>query len=423
MSERVPVVRALIDCRITPGDPGGVETFVRGLVPSLVRLAGQGEELKFLVGPGGQEWLEALVGRPVEVVELRPGGLERLGGWLRRFPALRERLVGLSKHLAPGQAGRFKVSDLPLVVAETRPDILHFLSQAAFVTDLPTIYHPHDLQHRHLPESFPAAEIRARERAIGQFCRQATVVAVGSNWVRRDVMEAYGLDAERVAVVPLAPGDLDLDVVVDPIEPLLDRLGIERPFLLYPAQTWPHKNHVAIIEALATEPLVEVDDLTVVFTGRATVHAEVLEEKARALGLARRVRFTGFIDGSTLHALYRWCAAVVIPSLFEAGSFPIWEAFKAGTPVVAARTTSLPEQVGDAGVLFDPRDPGDLANAIHRVLHDPDLRRRLVDAGGRRVEAYTWDRTARHFLAIYRMVGGRPLTAEDRLVLESAPTF
>jgi glycosyltransferase involved in cell wall biosynthesis len=416
-------LRIVIDCRVTEGDPGGVETFVRGLVPSLVRLAGDGEELVFLVGSGGGAWLERLVGRPVEVVEIRPSAMERLGGWMRRFPRARERLVRLSKHVAAGRAGRFRVGPIPPEVAEVRPDLIHFTSQAAFVTDISTIYHPHDLQHRHLPELFPRAERRARELALSTFCRQATTVAVGSEWVRRDVVEAYEVDPGRVVVVPLAPGLLEERDDGEPAGELLERLGITSPFLLYPAQTWPHKNHLALIEALVTVPLTDLQDLSLVLTGRVTAHAQVLEARARELGVEERVHFTGFVDEASLGALYRLCAAVVVPSLFEAGSFPIWEAFKAGAPVVAARTTSLPEQTGDAGLLFDPRDRRDLAVAVHRLLGDPDLRRRLTDAGARRVAAYSWDRTARHFLAIYRMAGGLPLSAEDRSWIDSAPTF
>ena len=253
-----------------------------------------------------------------------------------------------------------------------------------------------------------------RERTYRTLCAQAAVVAAASDWVRRDLVAWYHLDADKVRVIPLAspvhayPEPSDADV-----ERLRDSLDLPEAFILYPAQTWPHKNHLALLRALDILRRREGLEIPLVCSGQTTPYLSTLEEQVDGSGLTGLVRFVGFLSPIELVGLYRLCRAVVVPTLFEAGSFPVLEAFTMGAPVACSNVTSLPEQVGDAAILFDPRSPEEIATAVRRLWIDPVLRRRLIESGHEQIRSRTWLATARAFRAHYRRLAGRELPEED----------
>jgi alpha-1,3-rhamnosyl/mannosyltransferase len=134
------------------------------------------------------------------------------------------------------------------------------------------------------------------------------------------------------------------------------------------------------------------------------------------------VRFLGFVGDAELAALYRRADIVVVPSKFESVSLPIWEAFAAGRPVACSNVTSLPEQVGDAAMVFDPDDPLGIALAIKQLWENGELREQLAKRGRDRMNAFSWGSTARQYRALYRRALGRNLDDEDSRLL-SAPSL
>ena len=189
--------------------------------------------------------------------------------------------------------------------------------------------------------------------------------------------------------------------------------GLPDRFILYPAQTWPHKNHAGLLEALA---LLRRRGHAVPFvsTGYLNTHATVLQRQARRLGLSGDIKWLGFVDPHILRGLYALATAVVVPTRFEAASGPVWEAFAAGVPVACSNVTSLPEQVGTAALMFDPDDIGAMADAILALWMDAGLRQQLVTRARLRVARFDWNRTARTFRAHYRRLAGQLLADEDR---------
>ncbi len=179
-----------------------------------------------------------------------------------------------------------------------------------------------------------------------------------------------------MAIVPWAP---ITDEYPTPQPGDLDRVRLEHRlpdrFILYPAQTWPHKNHAGLLEALA---LLRGRGhvVSLVSTGYLNTHANVLQGQARRLGLSGDIKWLGFVDPATLRTLYALATAVVVPTRFEAASGPVWEAFAAGVPVACSDVTSLPEQVGDAALTFDPDDIEAMADAILALWTDAELRQR-----------------------------------------------
>src|SRR5262249_54403569 len=136
------------------------------------------------------------------------------------------------------------------------------------------------------------------------------------------------------------------------------------------------------------------------------------------LGLDKQVCFLGFVPQGDLRALYRLARCLVLPTLFEANSLPIFEAWLDGAPVVCSNVTALPEQIMDAGLLFDPLDVTSMADAIAKVFTDAHLREDLRAKGRHRLADFDWKRTARAYRAVYRRTAGQRLSQEDRLLLE-----
>jgi glycosyltransferase involved in cell wall biosynthesis len=112
---------------------------------------------------------------------------------------------------------------------------------------------------------------------------------------------------------------------------------------------------------------------------------------------------------------------VVVPTLFESASQPIFEAMSAGVAIACSNVTATPRQVGDAAIVFDPYSIDEIAAAIKRLWTDRDLREELIGSGKQRISQFTWERTAKHFAAYYRLLSGRELSAEDHTLLSAEP--
>jgi glycosyltransferase involved in cell wall biosynthesis len=187
-------------------------------------------------------------------------------------------------------------------------------------------------------------------------------------------------------------------------------------YVLYPAQTWPHKNHLGLIDGLH-ELRARGVKVPLVCTGQTNEFQGRIMQRVREFDMDDQVVWLGFVAAQALPAIYRRATAVVIPTKFEAASGPLWEAFEAGVPAACSNVTSLPEQAGDAALIFDPDRPSEIAGAVARLWTDADLRATLAARGRRRVESLSWERTARIFRAHYRRLAGRTLDDADRDLL------
>ena len=391
-----------------------------GLANGLSQLADGDEEYLFLTYADSQDW----------ILPHLHGPCRTLAGPAAPAPS---RVRGILKTVMPElrkvwhHLGSFS-GQLSLTIARSDgtvegagADIMHFTGQYAFLTSVPSIYHPHDLQHRHLPELFSSRDRFIRDSMYKTYCDQAEMVAVASSWVKRDLIQQYQLSANKICVVPLAPASAAYPTpTVEDIVVTREKYGLPESFVFYPAQTWPHKNHIGLLEALSIIRSRFGIEIPAVFSGCRGEFFPRIQQRLNALHLDDQAHFLGFVSPLELQCLYKLCRCVVIPTKFEAASFPLWEAFLAGAPAACSNVTSLPEQAGDSALIFDPDRPEQIADAIYRLWMDAELRRILVQKGTANVSRFTWDRTARTFRAHYRRIANRSLTEEDR-ELVSAP--
>jgi glycosyltransferase involved in cell wall biosynthesis len=421
-------LRVCIDARLS-GAQGGVEQVVIGVAGALSRLDDGNEEYRFLVEPGHEEWLRPYVpGDARSKLMTRgdfptPRGLAARVKW--QFEARVPRLF--RRHWPPPAAGYDQrelrllgVSDGTIEIAAV--DVMHFLNTDGFLTKVPSIYNPHDLQHLHFPEFFTTKEIERRELTYRTYVDQAELSVMMTSWGKDDLVSKFGVPPDNVAVVPWAsvlasyPAPSDSDLAA-----LRDRLNLPEKFVLFPAQTWEHKNHLRFLDALAILRDKHGLEVTAVCPGKHSDHFPEVERRLRDLGLADVTQFPGFVSPLELRSLYTLATALVFPSLFEGWGLPVSEAFWIGLPVACSAIPSLVDVAGDAALTFDPHSPEQIADSVMRLWNDPPLRESLAEKGKKRAGQFSFDNTARLFRAHYRRIAGRRLSSEDRDLLAAAP--
>lgn len=409
--------KVCLDARLHDGVPGGVQQYVMGLAAGLAALENRHEDYSFLTFPGSSAWLEPYLASDMAVLPASVPVREGIGravkasipGWLKRRLPATPRLDPVWKTPSDG------------TIEKAAVDVMHFTNQDAFLTDIPSIYQPWDLQHIHLPEMFSGRERQTRNAAFKLFSDRAAALVVATSWTKRDLRTQLDLPEEKIHVVPPAGA---LSFYDPPSESDLETLRREHPlpgrFLLYPAHTWPHKNHLRLVDALA---LLRDDGVSVplVLTGAKTNFYPRVRAHVSKLGLEDDVRHLGFVSPTTMYGLYKLSDGVVFPSLFEGWGLPVCESWFAGVPIACSTATSLPDLAGDAALLFDPTDTSAIAEAIRELWSNDDTRRSLVERGRLRSALFTWEETTRGMRAVYRSVAGAELDDEDRKRLVTPP--
>lgn len=335
--------------------PGGIGTYVRALVDEL---PGAGVELStFASGPGDPAWPDYRdLGRP------RPPLREVLWQTLRR-PRV---------HL-----------DVDLVHAPSLS--IPPSGRTPFAVTV------HDVAFLRVPEAFPPRGIRFHRRGLRIARKRAHAVIAPSAFTCSELVEE-GFDPSRLFVAPHGIPAMPSTSSHPPIEAdaMLAMLGIAPPFVLAVGTIEPRKGFRTVFAAFAE---LKLRGVTLVVAGPRGWGDVPVPHDIVALGA---------VDRTTLDALYRRASACVVPSRYEGFGLPALEAMAHGAPVIASDITSLPEVVGDAGVLVPVDDVDAWAEAIAGVVGDPERRRRLGDAGLRRAGEFTWARSAATHVDAYR---------------------
>lgn len=414
------MVRIAIDAQLLPtGHWGGVEQTVLGLVHALGKL--EGDEEYVIVGHWeNAAWLKPHLGANQRLIQApRPHALAPAKQWLGPLRQPAGKLLRRARYWLRRATGKPNPSlESSGWYESLGVALVHFSFQIFTPCNLPTIYNPHDLQHLHYPQFFSPEDFAARESSYPVACRLAHAVTAPSQWVKADVQRQYGIAREKTFAIPWGPPTvLYGTVTASLLANTRTKFALPPTFAFYPAQTWQHKNHLALIEALALLRDRDQITLNLICTGMQNDFYRVIAQHVSELHLEAQVHFLGFIAPEELRALYHLATFVIHPSLFEGGGLPILEAFREGAPVACSNATSLPEYAGDAALYFDPTNVASIADAAKQMVRDSALREALRARGKTRGTAFTWERTARTYRALYRQVAHHPLTAEDRQLL------
>jgi glycosyltransferase involved in cell wall biosynthesis len=288
-------------------------------------------------------------------------------------------------------------------------DVLHVQFTAPPFSPCPVVVSIHDLSFEHLPQTFKWRSRKQLRITVRRSARQAAQVIALSEHARNDIIETYQVDPEKITAIPLAASAQFRPVSSnEELQRVRHTYGIKGEYILSVGAIQPRKNLGRLITAYERLRRLNPDSNLpkLVLAGKcAWLYDETLRT-IKELDLTDSVILTGYVPESDLPALYSGAVCFVYPSYFEGFGLPPLEAMQCGTPVIVGNQTSLPEVIGDAGILVDPFDVEALAAAIGKVISDSDLRERLGVQGLARAKLFEWQETARRTLAVYHKAAG-----------------
>jgi len=361
---------------LVPGETGGMETAARELVPELLRAQPDWQFTAFVNREAQEKGLDWLAGcEQVTVPVAATSRVQWTRGEQLLLPRLAERagvdLVHSLANTAPARGGSFR-----------------------------RVVTIHDLIHRVHPDAHSRARAAGLRWLVALGARRSDLVIADSRSTRDDVVHLLGIDPERVEVVPLGVG-MSAAAEPTPAPELRERLGLgDRTVALTLSAHRPHKNLMRLLDALATFPAEERPVL--VAPGYPTGYEVELESHAAQLGIADDIRLPDWLSDAEIEGLYALARVFVFPSLYEGFGLPVLEAMCRGVPVACSNASSLPEVAGDAALLFDPGDTGQIAAAIRRLLSDRELAAQLAARGKEQCARFSWKASAEGTIGAYK---------------------
>ncbi|MGY2803717.1 FkbM family methyltransferase [Bradyrhizobium sp. USDA 4506] len=347
------------------GVSGGVETYMKMLTSALLE---SGRRVTLICLPDQLPALRKLFGTRVSYFVMRRS---LAVGLAIDVP---NRLFGHRRRLSAGSS----MATFSRLREDIGVDVLHSPVQIFSLLDfrIPSVLNLHDLQHLHFPENFLPSDIEARNRLYRRSASLADAIVVSSDFVRNDLVTQMQVPPAKVFTVPVT---WDPRVIAGlsafSVEDAIAQYKLPSRYVVYPAQFWPHKNHARLVQALRIVRDKRPNaDLKLVFTGyRGHSGWPAVKATIEKLGLGPHVMCLDHVPVDHLAAIYKGALYCVMPSTFEASSYPVIEAQVLGVPAMCSNVTSLPELMqGGAGLLFDPFDVEDIAAKMLQWLDDPD---------------------------------------------------
>ncbi len=372
-------MRYLIDGRYIQDHFPGIGRYIYNLIQALARIAPD-DEFRVLVNPrlrNSRLNLAALSqSSNVQFVQVN----------VPTFSP-REQFLGLNKSLTTGVA----------------------LWHSAYYIEpywlpVPNIVTLEDVTPLVIPPEMPSAAKRFLYRALNLLAaRRAARIITLSETAKADIVRVLGGASARIGVIPLAADARFRPMAASETAPVRTELGLTSDYVLYVGSNKPHKNLPRLVEAWSRVPT----DMPLVIAGHWDVHYPESKRIAERLELGNRVRFIHNVPGQSLGALIGGARLFVFPSVHEGFGLPPLEAMACGIPVACANASSLPEVVGDAAFLFDPYDVEDIASVLARAVEDRAAREVYAARGLIQSGRFSWERTARETLTVYRAAAAK----------------
>ncbi len=251
----------------------------------------------------------------------------------------------------------------------------------------PFIFTLHDMQEQYYSQAFSKAERFKRKLRNTALANAAQAIMCESNYVKNDIINFLQVNPTKVAVIQSPPPDFLLSYQTEEsgFTKVKEKYQLPDNYIFYPAQCWFHKNHIKLVEAFNILLKKYKGDIHLVLSGSQQNNYNNLMNKIAELDLSTKVHHLGYIDYEDIPYLYRMSRMLVMPTLFESVSIPIYEAFALGVPVCCSNVVALPEQVGDAALIFDPNNIEDMAAKMQTLLENEFLAKELVSKGHSRV--------------------------------------
>lgn len=377
-------MRIAIDYTSAVHQRAGVGRYTRSLAGQIIPLLDAEDELVLWYASSSRDPVPLpTAGNPSNYVLRRIPASPRLAtiGWQRmRLPIPVDRLVG------------------PV-------DLHHEPDFVAPPTTAPMITTIHDLSYLIVPE-FAHPRLRSYlERAVPRTLARASQIIAVSETTRRDIVEHYRIDPERVTTIYNGVDGWFRAPDAAAVDRTLEQFGLRRPYFVMVGTVEPRKNHLTALRAFASL-WQQRRDVTLVIVGNPGWLAEPIVAEIEKASKSMPVRYLRFVDDSWIPALYSGSNGLLAPSWYEGFGLPVLEAMACGAAVITSDRGALPEVAGDAALIVPPGDIDGMASSMMRLLEDHSLRADLAHRGALRASEFTWNHAAAAHLKLYREVAG-----------------
>jgi len=370
---------------LRPGQLGGVEVYIRNLIVNLGRVDPDNEYLVFVDRHNQSVFGSGLPPNVRQVVIAPPPPASpviralRYWGWLP--------------------------SPLADQLERSGVDVIHYPDSIINPPGiaLPCVLTSHDIQHEYFPRHFPFQTRLLRKLTYGPSARKARRIITDSQFTRETLMEKFHIPASKITAIHWGvDAAFRPDMSLAEVQRVRQKYRLPQVFAFYPANTWPHKNHPRLVQAISLLQKKYRSDCKLVLCGQPQWGHDALLSALKAYDLQGDVLILGYVPAEDLPALYHTASLLVYPSLFEGFGIPLVEAMSYGCPIVCSNSTSLPELAGDAAVLVDPNNEEEIATGVHLVLNDSERRADLISRGLARAKHFSWERAATETIEVYK---------------------
>ena len=368
-----PVRRIVLMAEFDKGQLGGGESVVLGLIRGLVELGSTSEIYVIVTSQSMAGAIREFVGPPHQVVCRPPNKVRflraQMSNSIARLPKFHAVLRSLAGRKIQGLPR--EVSGLDRFVLELAPDLIHYLYPLHFaISQIPSVYTVHDQNYEHLSDLFEEDYIRWRRTLMAAATKKASAIIAISQWVADDICRIYPHAQDKIHVVKWAPF---ISKAPKEVTGYVERLP--KSFVLYPAVTYRHKNHVNLIRALSYLNRHDSSDIELVLTGAKNEFWKVIEREVKAVTGSLSVRHLGYVTEDVLAGLYERAALVAFPSLFEGVGLPLLEAINMNKQICCSDIPPFREFGRDYPRYFDPTDIASIATAIRETLRYGEVRK------------------------------------------------
>ncbi len=361
---------------------GGVGTYIYQLSKSLTQVSSELETLYFY---GTSYEHEMIISRATSINKLTRAS--------NKF-----RLINRALHLAKELSFKWKLPSSQI-------DVYHETNYVPMPFHGPTVVSVYDLSLHLWPQTHPKTRRDYFERNFYRRLPWATHFITISHAIKAQMIEHLGIDPKKITVTHLGVNPTIRAQPKEIAKKVMTYYGLTYgSYILYVGTLEPRKNITTLLKAYAQLPKQTQNRFPLVLAGGKGWLIEQLEKKITNLGIATTTILTGYVPSQNLPALYSGASSFVFPSLYEGFGLPPLEAMACGTPVITSNVSSLPEVVGDAGVMIDPYDVNRLKSEIERLIEDTAHRNTLSKLGLERSKQFTWEACARETLNVYSHV-------------------
>jgi len=291
---------------------------------------------------------------------------------------------------------------LSLYLSKSKPDVFLSLSHySPLFSPCPTIPSIMDLGYLNYPHQFTKKDLHQLTGWTTQSIKKASHIITISEFTKNEIVKTYKIDPTKITIAP--PAANPPQKIIDP-QKTLSKFKITSPYFLYLGTLKPNKNIPFLIKAFATflkHQSTRVPEYQLVIAGKKGWLFDDIFSTVKKLKIENKVIFTDFVSESEKWPLYHTARAVVIPSLYEGFGMPALEALTCGTPVIASNTTSLPEVIGDSGILINPHEQTQLITALKQMT-DPKTRKKISDKSLTRSKQFSWQKSAQTIIDLFQ---------------------